>query len=170
MRTTFSTGDIRQIAKIHSVTLDNWIAKGLIAPKFGGTHKGDHRFFGLIHVFAIFVGTRYREEQAGDERISGVVRFLGGLELEWLEAELAAGRTFPVPATLLGRVSRPVAWLPGLLVEPPSTDDLTPTAADLMRRLDLAHLYHVLRERIDRLQDQGRLGRKRGRKARFVRT
>jgi hypothetical protein len=144
----YSKGDLLELSGLCLGTINNWIVHGLLRP-FGGGKGGCHRFT-LAQLFAVFVGSRYRAEWADDGRIAGVVKYLSGLQMEWLEAEMEAGRTFPVPAGSLGRAARPNAWLPGMLVIPPYDDpELTPGALALMKRLDLAYLYRELLDRID---------------------
>ncbi len=50
-----------------------------------------------MQCFALFVGWRYTEEHATVQRIVSVVEFLANVRIDFLEAEIAAGRTWPVP-------------------------------------------------------------------------
>lgn len=158
MITKLSSGDVAEIAGIPMNTLDRWVAAGLLGPANSGRGHGTHRRYGLVEALAVATGARYRAAGAGADRVAGVVKFLAGLTLERLEADLEAGRTFPVPAAMLGTDT-----IPGLMIEPPS--DLAPGAAALMRRLDLvAILKHVKRkiaELSHRPAKKGR-GRRRG--------
>src|SRR3712207_3836713 len=104
----FSAGDVCRLTGTNYQSLDHWCQRGLVTPVSGGNRTGDHRRFGMLQLFAVYVGRAYRAEGADDTRIVGVVKYLNGLSLEWLEAEMEAGRTFPVPAGVLGKAHRPI--------------------------------------------------------------
>lgn len=154
----YNVKQVKRICAVAGSTLDRWAAKGNLAYTAGARERGDGRLYSKAQLFAAYVGTRYRKERANPDRVAGVVRYLSRLPLEKLEAELEAGRTWPVPEMLLGRVERPTCWLPGMLVVPPLDDtDLTPAMQEMMRRLDLKRLYREMEERVAELRAAGKL-------------
>jgi hypothetical protein len=162
----FSLGDVSRLTGVPRNTIDRWTAQGLVKPRVGGGRKGRFRLWDFCGLFAVFVGSRYRDEGASDGRVAGVVKCLAGFSAAWgrdreheLEGALAAGRTFPVPEDLLGRMERPEQWLPGMFIEPPY-DGVTPRVRELMERLDLQRLYDELKLRIARHR-RVRMGRPR---------
>jgi len=140
-------------------TLDRWVGAGLVDPANAFAGHGRHRRYTLSQCVAVAAGARWRAEGAAPERVAGIIRFLSGLGTEWLEAEIEAGRTFPVPAAMLG-----ASCLPGVMIEPPSDPSMGPGVAALVRRLDLAPLCREVKEKVARLSKRpaNRRGRNRG--------
>jgi hypothetical protein len=146
-----TAGDVCRIAGIHPNTLDRWVTAGLLDPANSGRGTGTHRLYSLAQCVAVAAGIRYRDEGAGPDRVFGIVRFLASLSLERLEAEIAAGRSFPVPDTLLGDAPRPDCWLPGVMIEPPSESEMSPGAAALMRRVALPAIVESVKRKVAEL-------------------
>jgi hypothetical protein len=128
----------------------DWLLRyGAIEPALGRTGSGSHLQWDLIRTLALASAGAHLRLGAGWERAAGVARYLSTLTVERLEAELAAGRTLPVPATLMREAATQLEalpkdwWLPGMLIEPPQ--DAPPAARELMRQLELPAMYEELR-------------------------
>jgi hypothetical protein len=147
-----TSGDVCRLTGIALNTLDRWVASGFLSPANKGKGTGRHRIYTLGEAVAVAAGLKYREQGAGPDRVQGVVRLLAGMPLERLEAELAAGNTFPVPAMLLGDTPRPDCWLPGMMIRPPH--NLPVGAAALIARLDLRVIVLDVRQKAEVLARQ----------------
>jgi hypothetical protein len=155
----FSSGDVAEIAGVNVQTVKRWVEAGLL-PKTA-TGQGHHRTYTMSDAIAVAAGALYRREGADPGRIQGVVKFLAGRPVEQLEADFAAGRTFPVPAVMLGAD----CWLPGVMIAPPTDSELTPGAKRLMQRLDLVVVVAAVKAKTEKLAARPRKpgrGRKRG--------
>src|SRR4051812_23234466 len=116
----FTVDEACLITGMHPQTLRNMISAKLIAPSQPGTTgTGRGHRFSTVQLFALAAGVHYRSQGASADRAAGVACLLAGLPLEYGEAEFDAGRSFPVPALLLGDTPRPDCWKSGMLVEPP---------------------------------------------------
>ncbi|MBM4073439.1 MAG: hypothetical protein FJ271_31625 [Planctomycetes bacterium] len=164
---TFSVRQSCFLASLSFATADRWVSRWL-SPVAGGIWKGNDRALSVGQCFALHVGSAYRREGADQDRVRGIVSFLGTVPVERLEAELEAGRSWPCPAGLIGAAPRPSAWLPGLFTAPPSTTGCRPGVALLVHRLDLGVLYREFRERIETMPVQRRRGRPRRREGASV--
>jgi hypothetical protein len=164
-----ASADICRLTGIPPNTLDRWVSDGLLRPAAapGPGRGGVRRQYTAGDALAVAAGVAYRRAGAGPDRVAGVVKFLAGYGIERLEADLAAGRTFPVPAALLQRAAAPEGmpgelWLPGVMIAPPAWP--TPGAAALARRLDLRAIYADVMRRIGELsrrpsrRERGRRG------------
>ncbi len=144
---------VKQVCEVSGVkpqALRNMVTYGLIEPAQAGTTGiGNGHRFSKSQALALYAGTRYREEGATDIRAAGVVKFLAGRPWEELEADIAAGRTFPVPGTLL-KDNGILIELPGVMIKPPY-DQVSPKVAAAMRRLDLKAVKEEIERRIARL-------------------
>jgi hypothetical protein len=150
---TLTINAAAEVAGVAAQTVRNWVALGLLRPaQPGTTGTGRGHRLNMAQVLALAAAAVHRELGADPGRVAGVVRLLAGMSVERLEAELAAGRTYPVPAALLGVEPRPACWLPGMLVRPPADDPtLTPAAAAMLKKLDLAPLWERVRRDAERL-------------------
>jgi hypothetical protein len=151
---TFTSGEVYKLTGVSTALQHEWVQRlKLLAPVSGGTQMGDHRRFDIMAVFAFFAGGKWKGANAGGERYHGVVKLLASMPPERLEAELAAGNTWPVPATLLGELVGEApgqrCW-PGMLVNPATLGDLTPRMAEVIRRLDLKALWDELHRELDK--------------------
>lgn len=88
----FTPSEVCQLAGIPAEHLERWIEMGLL----DGLNPRCRRRYSLSEVIAIAAGVLYRREGTTFDRCVGVASFLATLPVEHLEAELAAGRTFPV--------------------------------------------------------------------------
>jgi hypothetical protein len=170
MTRLFSSGEVAEVAGLAMQTVDRWASIGLVKPVGGGVRKGIHRQYSYMQLFAVYVGARYREERADDGRVAGVVKYLASISnIEWFEAELAKGRTFPVPAGMLGGALRPTAWLPGMMVKIGAADtrEISEGAKAMMERLDCKRLYAACRQKTNDLLSRPR--RQRGQRRRVAR-
>jgi hypothetical protein len=152
MSRTWTSGEVERLTTVSTALQHEWVSRlGLLSPVSGGTQMGDHRRFDLMGLFAFYVGGKWKAANAGGERYHGIVRLLAGLTRERLEAELAAGNTWPVPATLLEKDPElgPL-WLPGLLVNPERFEGLTPHMRAAVKRLDLKVLWDGLQRELDK--------------------
>lgn len=143
----FSSGEVCRIAGLHQNTLDRWVKLGWVSPVSGGTRRGDHRTYSLVQAVGVTAGARWRSERAQPDRVAGIVRYISGLDITHLEAELASGRTFPIPAAMLG-----VSWLPGMMIEPPATAGMGIHTELLIQRLDLKKIYEEVRREAAKIQ------------------
>lgn len=137
---SISPGSLRRLTGIPQNTLARWCADGILRP-VGGKGRGNRRRFRIEDVIAAAAGVVYRREGADPGRVLGVVSLLASMPLERLEADLEAGRTFPVPGAMLGDSA-----LPGFLIEPPK---VPPEAEGLMKRLDLAAIVRDVKNRLE---------------------
>jgi hypothetical protein len=166
----FSSGEVAEVAGLAMQTVDRWASIGLVQPVGGGARKGIHRQYSFMQLFAVYVGARYRDERADDGRVAGVVKYLASIkDSKWFEAELAKGRTFPVPAGMLGGALRPVGWLPGMMVRIGHADtrEMSEGAKALLERLDCQRLYDACRQKTNELLKKPR--RQRGQRRRVAR-
>lgn len=163
-----TSGDVCEIAGVTLSMLDRWAAAWLVGKARGGEGHGFHRTYSPVEALAITAGNRWRMLGADPGRVAGVVRFVGRLSLEQLEAELTAGRTFPVPAVMVGELELP--GVGGIMVEPPlNSPGLDPQARELMRKLDLGCCWSEVKRKIARLASRpGR--RRRGPKGKRARV
>ena len=151
METLFTAGDVCAVSGIAPKMLERWTLAGLVRPANNRRGKGRHRLYGLGDVVAVAAGIRSRDAGADYDRVPGIVRFLSGLGVTRLERELAAGRTFPVPGAMFG-----VTWMPGLMIEPP-TGEMSPGAALLIHRLNLATIYADVRKKVEELTEAAKV-------------
>ncbi|MFL5909281.1 MAG: hypothetical protein ACJ768_01740 [Gaiellaceae bacterium] len=139
--------------------LERWVLQGLLGPfRRHRQERGNPRDFGRVElVLAVVAGCRYRQEGAGADRVQGVVKLIASRPWELLEADLDAGRTFPVTEAMVERVAGeegirvPAVKRIGWMIEPPPAETLSPGAAELLRKVDLAELLKVVRAEVDRL-------------------
>ncbi len=122
----FTFDEVQAVVRAETKVIDS-LTLNVLKPKLGD----DKMTIGLdwMQLFAVFVGARYLHEGAPLSRAQAVVTYLGGCLLLNLEAEIAAGRSFPAPRGTTG--------VQGCMVEPP------PGA--LGRRLDLKVLLPEFR-------------------------
>jgi hypothetical protein len=148
----FSEAEVCEIAGITPAALQSWIEIGFLGVPAALSFK-PHQQYTLSQCIAIAAGALYRREGAQFERCAGVATFLAGMPIERLEADLAAGRTFPVPVAMFGPLmSSPT--LPGLMIEPPTTGDRK--ANSLMARLDLKKVFDDVMRRVNQPVNQKR--------------
>lgn len=156
MSIKLTTGAVSEISGLPVATLDSWVVSGRVGPACAFEGTGRHREWSLGQTLAVVAGAVYRAEGATPERVAGIVSFLAGLSLEKLEAELEAGRTFPVPGAMMG-----TNRLPGMMIPPPAAP--SPGVLALMKRLDLAQLYADVMTKVSQLsKPAGKTGRHRG--------
>lgn len=150
MNTTLTSQQICTLTGIHPKQLDRWAAEGVLRPtmvKTGRARGGVRREYTLMDCVAVAVGIRWRDEGAGPERVAGVVKFLSGTSVEWLEGELNAGRTFPVSAAQMKH-----DWLPGMMIGLDEVDPETPMRVKLlMRRVDAKPIYEKVKQQVEKL-------------------
>jgi hypothetical protein len=153
-----------EIAGIERSTLDHWVLLGFITPQHRFSARGDvsNCFFTVNQCLAVAVAIQYHNHGAVLARTVSVLQFLAKMHLEKIEAELQAGRTFPVPASLHGRKA-----VPGMLIEPP---EVTGSARQLMDAIDMKPIYHHVMGEIAKLANKGRVGRMPKRSKRRRRT
>lgn len=156
-----SAGIVCQIAGIPRSSLDRWVLFGLVEPENSGSGKGCHRLYSLSQCVAITAAAKYRAQGAAFERIAGIIQFLSSLPIEQLEAELNAGRTIPIPSTILG-----LDWLPGLMIEPPKC---SVKEKSLLKNLDMRTIYADVKRKVSRI-DNRPIATRRGRKRVKVKT
>lgn len=153
-----SSGDVCEIARISTKTLVRWIEVGMLRSAPAKQGKGQHHNYSRVDVLAVLAGARWRASGASPERVAGVVRFVSGMTLEHLEAEFAAGRTFPVPVEMLGGFELPKPG--GILIAPEREGPVAP----IMAKLDLAEMWAEVNHKIAKLTSQAaKKPRKRGR-------
>jgi hypothetical protein len=143
----FTRKEVCEISSIPIECLRRWATLDSVVVK---------RHFNISECLAFAMAAQYQMQLAPLDRVNGIVQFISSLPLERLEAEMEAGRTFPVPASL-----HRVAWLPGIMIEPPS--DASGNAKELMRRLDLVPIYNEVMARINKL-DKAKAKRRQRRK------
>jgi hypothetical protein len=162
----FSSGDVSQVAKIPPGVFHTWLKAGLLGPTYASVvGHGNHRKFGISQLLAVAVGAAYRREGASLGRVAGVVRFLGGCQIEWIEAELAAGRTVPVPADFLREYGVELILRPGIMVALDEVCCDVPGAKKLAAKLDMLTIYQNVKRGIEKLSRRPTKtgpGRKRG--------
>lgn len=147
--------EIIQMTEFPEKGINLWIQHKIVSPCGQTIEPGKDEVspvFDPSNAFALFVGSRYRKENAPAPRVEGVVKFLSGVTTETFLQEIAAGRTFPVPAVLVrianGFERLPNQWKPGMFIPPPDTLDLR--AAFVMNRLDLKKLWDEFNLILDR--------------------
>jgi hypothetical protein len=155
----FTSGDVAEIADTNVQSIKRWVASSLLSRS--STGRGRHRTYTISDAIAAAAGALYRREGADQGRIQGVIKFLSSRPLEQLEADLAAGRSFPVPATMLGSD----CCIPGVMIAPLADNELTPGAKRLLQRLDLVAIVARVKAKVKQLAARPRKkgkGRKRG--------
>jgi len=95
----FTLSEVMRIAKCDSSVLDGFIEEHE-SMKVKTGDDGWSTGLDYMQTFAVFVGQRYLDEGAEWDRASPVVGYLSMLKLETLQAEMRAGRAFPVPKAL----------------------------------------------------------------------
>lgn len=169
LQQTLTRGQVLALTGLTRRQLDYLLRMGAIRSAAGGGPGHYHRW-DLMRVLALAAASRYLAFGASWDRAAGVARFLSGLTVERLEAELAAGRKFPVPSTLILRAAALDGlpdnfWLPGLLIEPPDDPSLTPAARAALKRLEVRQLYDEVRRRMAALPGPAKhSGRRRSRR------
>jgi MerR-like DNA binding protein len=152
-----SSGDVCEIAGIPMNTLDRWVGAGFVGPENAFEGHGRHRTYTLEQCLAVAAAACYRAEGADPNRVAGIIRFVIACGIDWLEKEMAEGRTLPVPGAMLGSI-----LLPGVMVEPIVNDPSNaPATLALMRRLDLKAIWEDVKRKVDQLSR--RPANKRGR-------
>ncbi len=88
----FTFDEVQAVVRAETKVIDS-LTLNVLKPKLGD----DKMTIGLdwMQLFAVFVGARYLHEGAPLSRAQAVVTYLGGCLLLNLEAEIAAGRSFP---------------------------------------------------------------------------
>jgi hypothetical protein len=143
---TLTVNQACEVSGVNPQTLRNWVSAGVIEPaEAGTTGTGKGHRFSVMQVIAMCAGRAYWDEGADGPRCAATVRYLAGLTLEYLEAELADGRSFPVPGTMFGK-----SWMPGLLVTPPKS----PEIQSLVKKLDLRNIKAEVLRKIAALGQQ----------------
>ena len=151
-----TAGEVCSVSGVASSTLDRWTAAGLLGPDKSGREqgRGHHRTFTAIEALALAAGMRWVKAGADADRVQGVVRFIARQPLEHLEAEFAAGRTFPVPPVMLKGFVVPGAG--GIFIKPETKGG----AVRLMNDLDLARLWDDVQAKIAKLGNPPKRGRR----------
>src|SRR5262249_24407832 len=88
-------------------TIRNHVSTGLLKPAVPGK-KGStvgHKF-GLVQVLSLASAMKFRDLGAPPSKVAVIIKFLGALTLEFVEAEMAAGRTYPMEAALLQEATK----------------------------------------------------------------
>ena len=152
---TFTNGDMVEVAGIPTSTLDRWLTAGLLGPQHTQrSGRGVHRTFTVVELLAVAAGVRWARAEAEPERVASVVRFIARLNLELIEANFAADRTFPVPAVMLQGFELPGTG--GIFITP----QIDGPAGKLFRELDLARCWEDVKVRIATLPERRVRGRK----------
>jgi hypothetical protein len=136
-------------------TLDYWLAMGLLGKEYTErAGRGTVREFSIMQLLAVAIGVRWAEAEASPERVQSLISFVAKQNLEHLEAEFAAGRTFAVPPIILA------SFVPvpntGTFIKP----EPTTATARLFKELDLARCWSGVKEAIAKLPEKRRRGRK----------
>jgi hypothetical protein len=142
---TLTSAELCEITGITPKSLDNWVRDGLLKPTNvpGMGRGGVRREFTVGDAVAVAVGMTYRKHGATPERVAGVVKFLAGLGLERLKAEIKLGNTFPVPGSLMGG-----DWIPGMMVPPVNTARLMPTARLLLKQIEVEPIMKAVERKV----------------------
>jgi DNA-binding transcriptional MerR regulator len=166
IKDTFSTGDVIAVVQevvgaLSPATLHYWCAQGLLGESVRGqSGSGSRREFTPMQLLALAEAVAWQRAYADPGRVADVLRFLARQKLDFVEAELAAGRTFPVPQIMLrDEFIMPVPGT-GIFVEP----QLQPgeeKAAKLLAELDLAVIWRKVKAAIAKLPPSRPRGRRR---------
>lgn len=166
LKDTFSTGDViavvnEAVAPLSPATLHHWCSQGLLGESVRGqSGSGSRREFTTMKLLAVAEAVAWQRAYADPGRVADVLRFLARQKLDFVEAELAAGRTFPVPQIMLaGGFIIPVPGT-GIFVAPQlqAGDE---KAAKLFAELDLAVIWRNVKAATARLPASRPRGRRR---------
>jgi hypothetical protein len=165
VRHAFSTGDVIAVAGgavgvLSPATLHYWCTQGWLGKSvLGQAGSGSRREFTRIQLLAVAAAVAWQRAGADPGRVLSLLQFLASQQLEFVQAELAAGRTFPVPPVMLGDLRLPLPNM-GTFVKPePRADE--EKAAKLLRELDLDVIWRKVKAEIAKLPPSRPRGRRR---------
>jgi hypothetical protein len=151
----FSTGDAVAVSGVPPSTFDKWLAAGLLGEQYTErAGRGVHRTFSVMELLAVVAGVLWAKAGAEPERVHSLISFVAKQNLEYLEAEFGAGRTFCVPPVML----IPIVPVPntGTFIKPEPTS----ATAKLFRELDLAACWKDVQAAIAKLPEKRARGRR----------
>ena len=136
-----------EVSGMEPQTIRDLIVRGAIHPaKPGGKGRGKSHRFSNVQILGLAAWVRYRSEGAPFDRAAGVLWFVSTRDWDWLKAELLAGRTFPVPAPVVG-----AHFISGLMLrqEEILSGPVDSETKALMKRLDLEDIRKEVEQRLD---------------------
>jgi hypothetical protein len=145
MQTFLTTGDLASLTGVPANTIGYWAARRWVDPVNNGRGDGYTRIYSVMQALAAAAGAVWRREGADWPRVEGLVRFVSRMTQEYMEAEFAAGRTFPVPAILIGEEVLPGE---GLLIMPQVDLGVSEGARRLQQALDLGAIWEDLKRKL----------------------
>jgi hypothetical protein len=160
---SFNTGDMLAVTGVApgtgvaAGTLHEWCQSGALGAALAGPRgSGVNREYTVEQVLAVACAVAWQRAGADPFRVASVLRFLAWQPLEHIEAEIAAGRTFPVPQIMLkDEFIMPVPGT-GIFIEPQKEGP----AARLFAELDLGVIWARVKAAIARLPASRPRGRR----------
>jgi hypothetical protein len=165
VRHTFSTGDVIAVSRgavgvLSPATLHYWCAQGWLGKSvLGQGGSGSRREFSPIQLLAVAAAVAWQRAGADAGRVLSLLQFLASQKLEFVQAELEAGRTFLVPPVMLGDLRLPMPNM-GTFVKP-EVKQGEEKATKLLAELDLAAIWRRVKAEIAKLPPSRPRGRRR---------
>lgn len=135
MNDLLTSGDIAEVTGVPMQTINEWSAKGVLAPTQNGRGQGRNRLFTKIDAVALAYGYAWRQGGIGLDLVKQIVNCVTRFSEKELLKEFKAGRKITI-------------LLPGAETELSAA----PPSVQIPKALNLELVYHQVTDRLEQHQ------------------